>query len=351
MSEKRRKLVKQATVPIAKASSVLLACHVRPDADALGSLLALSLGLERLGKRALAVSPDGVPEIFRFLPHWERIRTEAPPPEEVATSWDVAIGLDADGSDRLGPAEAAVLAARTVIDLDHHTGTDRYGHIQVVDPTAAATGELVYALLAELGVPLTPDIACCLLAALLTDTGSFRFTNVTALTLRIAADLVEAGAHPAPIYEAVYGARAFEASRLLGRLLSSLDRTEDGRIVWGCLSAADFRETGARPDQTEGFAEQLRMVRGAEVAIFFREERSGEVRVSLRSRSRVNVALIAEAFDGGGHPAAAGCTLPGPMAEAVRRVVAVARRFVEEELGAAGRAAGSPPVCPGSRQP
>jgi bifunctional oligoribonuclease and PAP phosphatase NrnA len=326
MKNSRRELVTQAATQIRNASSVLLACHMRPDADALGSLLGLMLGLEQLGKEVRAVSPDGVPDLYQFLPAWERLGSGSP---DGPGQWELAVGLDADGSHRLGAAEAAVLRAPVVIDIDHHTGSHRYGQVQLIDPAAAATGELVYHLLLELGVNLTPQIATCLLAAILTDTGSFRYTNATAETFHIAAALIDAGAHPAPIYEAVYGSRPFEATRLLGRLLSSLERSEDGRIAWAVLSEADFHEVGVEADATEGFVDQIRMVRGSEVVLFFREEQTGEVRVSLRSRGNVDVARVAGVFGGGGHVPAAGCTVPGPLPEAVRQVVGAVKRHME----------------------
>lgn len=314
----RQERLAEAAAAIRKANSIVLACHVRPDADALGSLIGLQLGLQQLGKDVQAVSPDGVPAAYRFLPAWEGVSDTA------SGSFDLGIGLDADGSDRLGAAEPVILAQPVVIDLDHHTGPDPFGQIRVVDPTAAATGELVYELLRELEVRITPEIAANLQAALVTDTGSFRFSNVTANVLRIAADLVEAGGHPGPIYEAVYGTRPYQASRLLGRMLSTLQRSADERVVWGALSQADFAEFGLPTSETEGFVDQIRMVEGNQVALFLREETNGEIRVSLRSRGEVNVARIAEEFGGGGHVPAAGCTLPGPLDEATRRVVAAA---------------------------
>lgn len=207
-----------------------------------------------------------------------------------------------------------------------------------MDRTAAATSELVYGLLRELEVRLTPEIATNLLAAVLTDTGSFRFTNVTADSFRIAAALVDAGAHPAPIYEAVYSSRSFDATRLLGRLLDALDRTPDGAVVWASLRRADFERLNVGTEHTEGFIDQIRMVEGNEVALFFREEPDGSIRVSLRSRGRVNVARVAERFDGGGHLPAAGCTLLCPLPDAVRQVVAA----VEAERCA------NPPASTGS---
>jgi phosphoesterase RecJ-like protein len=316
--------MKQAAEQIRQANSILLSCHVRPDADALGSLLGLALGLKELGKQAHPISPDGVPDLYRFLPSWQWVRTPAGCPKDA--SFDLGIGLDADGSDRLGPMEKLILSLPVVIDLDHHTGPDPFGDIQVVDPGAAATGELVYELLCELGAPLTPEIATCLLAALITDTGSFRFSSTTADSFRIAAALVDAGAHPTPIFERVYGSRPFATSRLLGRLLLSLERSADGRIVWAGLPYRAFQEAGLDTGVTEGFVDQIRMVEGSEVAIFFREERDGEIRVSLRSRGGFNVAKVADVFGGGGHVPAAGCSLPGPLEPAMERVVEEVRR-------------------------
>ncbi len=315
MMNRRSSLVRAAAESIRKANKILLACHVRPDADALGSLLGLAAGLESLGKSVTAVSADGVPELYRFLPGWEGVRTHA------AGNWDLAIGLDADGSDRLGPAEPTVLSAPEVIDIDHHTGPDPFGHVQLVDRTAAATGELVFELLEELGVDWTAGMAQCLMAAIVTDTGSFRYSNVTPRSFEIAAALVRLGAHPTPIYEAVYGSRPYEASVLLGRLLGNLRRTEDGRVVWAALSRQDFADLGLNSDATEGFVDQIRMVAGSEVAVFLREETNGDIRVSLRSRGRANVAQVADEFGGGGHVPAAGCTLPGPLPAAVDRVI------------------------------
>jgi phosphoesterase RecJ-like protein len=330
----RRQKLQQAATQIRKANSILLACHVRPDGDALGSLIGLALGLERLGKSVQAVSQDGVPEQYRFLPRWEMVLNEPSGP------YDLAVGLDADGSDRLGRNEAAVLAAPVVIDLDHHTGPDPFGTIQVVDPSVAATGELVFELLAELGVKLDAEIAACLLTAILTDTGSFRYSNVTAGTFRKAAALVEARAHPAPIHAAIYGSRPLAASCLLGRMLSGIETAEGGRIVWGALSQKDFIETGSTTEATEGFVDQVRMVEGNDIALFFREEPNGEIRVSLRSPGTANVARLADEFGGGGHVPAAGCTLFVPMAEAVEQVVAAARRELQRtDLAASATAA------------
>jgi phosphoesterase RecJ-like protein len=252
--------------------------------------------------------------------------------------FDLGIGVDADGSDRLGAAEAAILSCPTVIDIDHHTGADRYGSLQLLDPTAAATGELVFDLIRELGVPLDREIAECLMMALVTDTGSFRFPSVKPRTLRIAAELMEAGAHPAPIVEQVYGQRSAGATRLFGRALERMGtgpavgpQGAGGRFVWSALSQDDFRETGAREDETDGIINELRAIRDVDLAMLLREEPDGQIRVSFRAREGVNAAALAGQFGGGGHRAASGATLPGPMSTALRRVIDAAERALHRE--------------------
>jgi bifunctional oligoribonuclease and PAP phosphatase NrnA len=252
--------------------------------------------------------------------------------------FDLGIGVDADGSDRLGTAETAILSCPTVIDIDHHTGADRYGSLQLLDPTAAATGELIFDLIRDLGAPLDREIAECLMMALVTDTGSFRFPSVKPRTLRIAAELMEAGAHPAPIVEQVYGQRSVGATRLFGRALEQMGtgpaggpQGAGGRFVWSALSQDDFRATGAREDETDGIINELRAIRDVDLAMLLREERDGQIRVSFRAREGVNAAALAGEFGGGGHRAASGATLPGPMSTALRRVIDAAERALRKE--------------------
>jgi bifunctional oligoribonuclease and PAP phosphatase NrnA len=311
-------LLSQAANEIRKASNLLIACHVRPDCDALGSLLALGLGCEAIGAPVTMVSADGVPAAYRFLPHSERVVTTA---RGVA---DVAVGVDADGSARLGSAEAAVLAAPVVIDIDHHTGPAPYGNLVLVDPHAAATGEIILELLDALRAPLTREIAICLMAAVLTDTGSFRFSNVTPETMRMAARLIEAGAEPGPIYQAVYEQKSVPALRLAGFALEGLRTERGGELVWAALSQVEFAAAGASDEDTDGIVGHLQGAGGARVAMLLREQAGGEVRVSLRARDATDVAAVARRFGGGGHHAASGCTLPGPLPVAARRLVEAA---------------------------
>jgi phosphoesterase RecJ-like protein len=316
----------KAAAAIRKASSIVLACHVNPDGDAIGSLCAMGLGCEALGKRVAMLSPDGVPEHCALIPGADRVLSTT-----AERDFDLGIGLDADGSDRRGPAEPILLSAPVVIDIDHHVGAERYGQIQLVEPSAAATGELVYELLRILLEDrVSPAIAEGLMAAIVTDTGGFRYPSVTDRTLEVAADLIRLGAHPSPIVERVYGRRSYSATRLLGEALAGVQRAVGGRFAWATLDREAFQRAGAREEETDGIVTEVRAIEGVGVAALLREEPEGTVRVSLRSRDGTDVAALAERFGGGGHRAAAGCTLPGPLSAAVAAV----RGAVEEVMAA-----------------
>jgi len=307
----------EAAAAIGESRSIVLACHVNPDGDALGSLLGLALALIPLGKEMVCLSQDGVPDILRFLPGAEIVVTTTDVP-----AFDLALVVDSGELARVGESVKPLVArARRVVDIDHHVTAGAFGDIRVLDAQAASTAEIVYALLQTLGVPITPDIATCLFTGIITDTGSFRFQNVTPNTLRVAANLLEAGAPPAHISENVFENRTFAATRLLGSALSALSQTPDGQIIWTHITAQDFRTIGATDQDTEGVVNYVRGVRGAEVGILFREMETDKIRVSLRSRESVNVAEIAARFGGGGHRMASGCTVDAPLAEAEQAVV------------------------------
>jgi phosphoesterase RecJ-like protein len=307
-----------AAAAIHQSQTIVMACHVNPDGDALGSLLGLALALIPLGKTLTCLSEDGVPDILRFLPHANLIQQTT---NEAA--FDLALVVDSGDLPRVGNTIQPIISrARQVVDIDHHATAGAFGDIRVLNARAASTAEIVYALLLALKTPITPEIATCLFTGIITDTGSFRFQNVTPNTLQVAAALLEAGAPPAFISENVFENRTFAATRLLGHALSSLKRSDDGRIVWASITASDFAELGATDQDTEGIVSYVRGVRDTEVGILFREMAGGGIRVSLRSRDSINVAAIAEKFGGGGHRMASGCTVNLPLAEAEAAVIA-----------------------------
>ncbi len=236
----------EAAAAIRESRSIVLACHVNPDGDALGSLLGLALALIPLGKDVVCLSEDGVPDILRFLPGSELIRQTTD-----SAAFDLALVVDSGELSRVGSqVQPIVSRARRIVDIDHHVTAGAFGDIRVLDAGAASTAEIVYALLQTLAVPITTDIATCLFTGVITDTGSFRFQNVTPNTLRVAAELLEAGAPPAYISENVFDNRTFAATRLLGHALSALSQTPDGRDRLDAHHRAGFRDVRARPTRT-----------------------------------------------------------------------------------------------------
>jgi len=313
----QREALGAAVTAIQKAKSVVLACHINPDGDALGSLLGLGLALEALGKDVGMLSADSVPETLEFLPGSEKVVSTTE-----RRDFDVAIGLDSGDLLRTGTSAAVLESAPVLMDIDHHVTAGRFGDIQLLDSTASATAELVFDLVNALGVTITPAMAECLHCGVLTDTGGFRFTNVTPRTMLIGAALVEAGAVPDRIFENVYERRNFASQKLLGRALETMRRSDDGRVVWTVVTQADFQEFNAEDRDTEGIVGSLRVVDTALVAIVLRERESGKLRVSLRSRAGVDVSAVAARFGGGGHRLAAGCSVDGPPDTAVASILA-----------------------------
>ncbi len=315
----------RAAETIRQAQTIVMACHVSPDGDALGSMLGLALALVPLGKDLTLLSQDGVPAILQFLPQVSLVQSVTE-----CARFDLALVLDCGDLARVGDRVMPIIArAHTVVDIDHHAVAGAFGDIQVLDTQSASTSEIVYALLQTMGLPLTPPIATCLFTGVSTDTGSFRYQNVSPQTLRVAAHLVEAGARPALISEQVFENKTFAATRLLGHALASLSETNNRRIVWARITAQDFLALQATDEDTEGIVGPVRGVRGADVGILFREMPTPDgrpiVRISLRSRAGIDVALVARQFGGGGHSLAAGCTVSLPLAEAECVVVDAVR--------------------------
>jgi bifunctional oligoribonuclease and PAP phosphatase NrnA len=309
-------LLRQAADAMMGAEYITLACHINPDGDALGSMLALALALEGIGKKVARLCQDAVPLGYRFMPGSQLVAKHPP------TGWTplVAVGLDCDAEHRLGTIAPFVLGAPCIVDLDHHTGSGPFGHIRVLDSEASSTAQVVFELLPYLGVELNRDIATCLLAGIIFDTGAFRFSNTSPATFEAAAVLVSAGADPDTIHQAMFDNRPFSNVKLLGRAL--INALTDGSVAWSALTRKDFRETGAEETETEGVVNNLMAIRDISAAALFRETAHG-VKVSLRSRNGIDVAEIARHFGGGGHVKAAGCTVQKPMAEAMAEVLAL----------------------------
>jgi bifunctional oligoribonuclease and PAP phosphatase NrnA len=295
---------------------VLLLNHESPDGDCLGSTLALGHALWARGQRATVGSVDGLPEMYRFLPGSDRVTSVLPGGE----TFDAAVFMECSTPERAGGLAARAAGVPLWVNIDHHVSNAGYGDLIYSDVTASAVGELVYPIVQALVPALDRSMATCLMTALLTDTGSFRYASVTPRTFTIAAELLGAGASPAEVYVEVYENRPVTSLRLLGMALSRLTVSEDGRVAWTVVTQEMLRDAGARMEETEGIVTTLRALRGVQVAILFKEEPDA-IRVSLRGRGGVRVNVIAEAFGGGGHAAAAGFTARGALPDVVRQTL------------------------------
>ena len=304
---------------LAQGERFLLCSHSRPDGDAVGSLLAMKLALEQMGKRAVIYTADHIPAVFRRLPGASSIQTV----QRVRGSFDAAILLECDSTAR---SRLLGLEPYFLINIDHHASGRNFARINWIDRHAASVGELVYRLIRAANVVLTPEIATCLYTTILTDTGRFCYGSTTATTFELARDLVEHGADPVRIAQDVYYSTTPARLLLLGSALSHLCR--EGRVAWLSITHEEFCRACATDEDCEGIVNYAISIAGVEAAVFLRELPEGVVRLSIRSKGRVDVAAIAESLGGGGHLTASGCTLEGGLALATGMILAKLRPAV-----------------------
>lgn len=312
---------------IESAESFAITVHVRPDADSIGSALALARGLRLLGKHAIVISSDGVPETCAYLPDAETVLKNTD-----ERGFDIGVICDADGLDRVGTAREIIESSKSLLVLDHHASERRLNvenTAYLTDTKASATAEIVFQLLHELKIMMDSGIARQLMAGLVGDTGGFRFFNVTNETLEIASRLVMHGAAPAEAAREIYENRSLANAKLLGVAFTRLNVSDDGKIAWSKITREDFKQHNATDADTESIVNHLRGIKGVKVAVLFREVEPGRIQVSLRARDGIDVNRIAQAFGGGGHISAAGCTITKNLEEAVESMLAEVRACME----------------------
>lgn len=297
-------------------SSFYLISHMLPDGDSIGSLLALGEGLMRMGKKVWLFTPGHIPRKYRFLKGADSVLHETIKNDPAVTT----IVLDSSDLDRLDLFRDMVSNSRQIINIDHHITNQRFGTLNWVDQTAAATGELVYYILEELKVGLTESIAESLYVAISTDTGSFKYDNTTPKTHRIVAALLELGLSPGTLSQIMFDERPLSFYMLLKEALSSLEMYEERKIAVMTLSK-DIRErSGATTDDLDGIVNYTRNIEGIELGILFYVDGNSEVKVGFRSRS-LDVSTLAGKLNGGGHARAAGCRLIGDFETVKNKVL------------------------------
>jgi bifunctional oligoribonuclease and PAP phosphatase NrnA len=299
----------------------LLTTHVRPDGDGLGSMLALADVLEQHGKTVRLVVASSLPPRYDFLDPTHRVRQFTLPGDEYRDAEAVVV-MDTGAWGQLGDF-GTFLRTLTVpkIVIDHHLTQDELGAMRLVDVTAEATGRLAFEATAALGGPLPAGAAHALFVALAMDTGWFRHNNTTPATFTLAARLQEAGARPTEAYTELFERGTLERHKLTGLVLQRLQQVHGGRTAFTEILKGDYEATGARPQDSEDLVNYTRSIDGVEVGLLFMEQPRGGVKVSFRSRSRIDVARLAETFGGGGHRLASGATLNAPLDDARTRVL------------------------------
>jgi phosphoesterase RecJ-like protein len=298
-----------AVSALTSAGSVAVCAHVEPDGDAIGSVLAATLALRSLGIEAVPTLADDapVPSTYAFLPGSDLFVPASDVPEP-----DIFFALDTPSPARLGAGQRLADAARLVVVADHHPDNRHFGDIELFDPRAAATGQIVWRLLRKIGVAPTPDIAYCLYVALMTDTGRFSYGNTDSRALRDAANMVIAGADPYAAYDATYERRSPGSLKLLGLALSRVTVANGGRVAYSWVGEDDLEATGTTMPETENLVDAVRQLGGVD-AVFLAKVVGGHVRVSLRSKTGADVGAVARVLGGGGHAAAAGATIEGDL--------------------------------------
>ena len=295
----------------------VLTSHARPDGDAIGSVLACCQVLRAMGKQADVVLHDGVPRIYRALPFADQVLQA----DRVTGNYEAAIILECDSIHR---TRLQGLEDRFLISIDHHASGRPFAHVNWIDPHAVATGEMVFRLAREAGTPLSSEMATCLYTALMTDTGSFMFQGTNENTFALARELVLAGADPSHCARSIYFAHSVAKMKLLGEALRNLNTEE--HVGWTWVTQEQMERCGAKEEDCEGLVNYILSIGEVEVAALFRELAEGRFRVSLRSKGKLDVAQVAERFGGGGHQCASGCSVEGPLAQAVHEILESLRR-------------------------
>ena len=326
LNPKERSRMKAAAKAIRERSAFLIGTHIGPEGDAVGSALAVAEALRGMGKKVEVLMESGVPEVLQFLPGADTVRDKA----EGLGPFDTAISVDCTDLKRLGKEFGKIERPELVINIDHHKTNERFGDINIVEPRAAAAAVLIYDLLQEIPVEIAPAIAENLYTGVLTDTGSFRYSNTNPEALRMAAEVVAAGADPSVVAKNIYENQSARTLQLLTMTLGTLEFLEKGRLASIVISRMMLRKTNAPADVTDEFINYPRSVSGVEVSIMFREIAKRLYKASFRSRGRIDVSGIAISFGGGGHPNAAGCVVRGTLEEVKEKVYGAARETLTD---------------------
>lgn len=301
---------------IRTGTTFLITSHMRPDGDALGSELALYHVLRGMGKDSVVYNQDTTPAVYAFLPGAETIIHSL----DSVEGFDAVFVLDCSDISRVGDEQVKIGSIQKIVNIDHHASVGTFSELLLTDSRASSTGEMVHRLLEHMGIAITGDIATNLYTAILTDTGSFQYSNTGSATFRVAADLVERGADCRYIAQNIYETKPAVQIRLMGAVLDTLQMYEGGTVGVISVTQEMLRREKALPEHTEGLVDMVRSIRDVEIAVCCYEVSEGRFKISLRSKGDVDVEKIAGTLGGGGHKNASACRVEGDF-ETVRRIV------------------------------
>ena len=312
---KKKKLSEIANL-LKKFQKFIITSHTNLDGDALGSELGLYFILKQLGKNVKIVNQDHVPMIYKFMPGIDKIISSDTFDKKNLVEIEVdtvLIVLDSSNWERIGNIPLDIRKINTIINIDHHTSNNGFGHINYVDSSASSVGEIIFQLCLELNCELTKEIAITLFSAIVTDTGSFRYAITKADTFLAAYHLVKSGANPHLITDYIYNNNKISTLKLLGESLLKLQVDSKSKISWTIVTKEMMENTFAKEEETEGIIDKILAIKKVQIAVLFRETKDGKIKVSFRSRGKFNVDLFAQQFGGGGHPNASGCQIEGDI--------------------------------------
>ena len=299
-----------------KHDRFLITSHKRPEGDSFGSEMGMYLLLKKLGKEAVVVNEDLMPKNLDFIKFCDVLTTQ----KAKRFKFDVAIVLDCGSFDRIGEV-VDLVGSKLIVNIDHHVSNTRFGDANWVSSRASSASEMIFYLFEEMGVPVDREVALCLYVGILTDTGSFRFSNTTSKTLEVCSKLLKFKIDPKKISNLIYNRRSFSAMHVLGCALKDLKKDDGGLISWMKITPQMLDEAGAKINECDDFIEFIRMIESVEVAIIFYCLDESKIRVSFRSKGIVDVGKVASFFDGGGHILASGAEIEGSIEEVERRVI------------------------------
>jgi len=324
---------RRVSADLRRHQHIVVTSHVRPDGDSLGSALALAWALQAIGKDARVIMRDRAPVPLDEFPGADQIEAAPCVPETT----DAVVVLECGDLERTG---LTGLDRFHVINVDHHPGNTGYGSVHWFDGASAACGEMVFDVIAELGAPLTPEMATQLFVAIVTDTGSFRYPGVSPRTFAISARLLEAGANPVAVARTLFDGHSLGRLRLQGAVLQTMELFESGRVATLHLDAGTLEATGAEPEEADGLTNLPLSVKAIQAVVFFKQAEDGQYRISLRSKGDIDVGQVARSFGGGGHKNASGCTLTGTLdslrAQVFERLLPEVARRPASAAGAGG---------------